>query len=243
MKWLILSKRTAQEILRDPLNLGFGIGFPVILLLLLSAIQANVPVSLFAIEQLAPGIAVFGLAFLTLFAASLVAKDRESAFLSRLYTTPLTAADFILGYLLPVLPIALLQSLITYGVAILLGLSVSVRLLLALVLILPIALFFIAMGLLCGSVLNVKQAGAICGALFTNLTAWLSGTWFDLELVGGVYKKIAYALPFVHAVELERAAVNGNFSAIGSHLIWVLAYGVAAVGGAVWLFLRQMKRQ
>lgn len=243
MKWLIFSKRTAQEILRDPLNLGFGIGFPVILVLLLSAIQANVPVSLFAIEQLAPGIAVFGLAFLTLFAASLVAKDRESAFLSRLYTTPLTAADFILGYLLPVLPIALLQSLITYGVAILLGLSVSVRLLLALALILPIALFFIATGLLCGSVLNVKQASAVCGALFTNLTAWLSGTWFDLELVGGVYKKIAYALPFVHAVDLERAAINGNFTAIGSHLLWVLAYGAAAVGGAIWLFLRQMKRQ
>lgn len=107
MKLWIFSKRTAKEILRDPLNLAFGIGFPVVLLLLLSAIRANVPVSLFEIESLAPGIAVFGLAFLTLFAANLVAKDRESAFLSRLYTTPLTAPDFILGYLLPILPIAL----------------------------------------------------------------------------------------------------------------------------------------
>ena len=99
MRMLCFSERTAKEILRDPLNLGFGIGFPVILLLLLSAIQANIPVSLFEIQKLSPGIAVFGLAFITLFAASLVAKDRESAFLSRLYTTPLTAADFILGYL------------------------------------------------------------------------------------------------------------------------------------------------
>lgn len=89
MRLLVFSKRTMEEILRDPLNLAFGLGFPVVLLLLLSAIQANVPVSLFEIQRLAPGIAVFGLAFLTLFSASLVAKDRESAFLARLYTTPL----------------------------------------------------------------------------------------------------------------------------------------------------------
>ena len=41
MKLLTFSGRTAKEILRDPLNLGFGIGFPIILLLLLSAIQAH----------------------------------------------------------------------------------------------------------------------------------------------------------------------------------------------------------
>lgn len=243
MKLLVFSRRTAKEILRDPLNLAFGIGFPVVLLLLLSAIQANIPVSLFEIGQLAPGIAVFGLAFLTLFSASLVAKDRESAFLARLYTTPLTASDFILGYLLPILPIALAQSAVCYAVAIVLGLKVSVNLLLALVLILPTALFFIAVGLLCGSVFSVKQTGGICGALFTNLTAWLSGTWFDLNLVGGVFQKVAYALPFVHAVELERAALHGNYAQLLPHLLWVLGYALAAVLFAVWLFLRQMKRQ
>ncbi len=243
MKLLTFSGRTAKEILRDPLNLGFGIGFPIILLLLLSAIQANVPVSLFEIDQLAPGIAVFGLAFLTLFSATLVARDRESAFLPRLYTTPLTAADFILGYMLPILPIALLQSLLCYGVAVLLGLSITPRILSALLLILPISLFFISTGLLCGSILNVKQAGSICGALFTNLTAWLSGTWFDLELVGGGFQKVAFALPFVHAAELERAAIHGNTGDILPHLCWVLGYAIAATALAVWFFLRQMKRQ
>lgn len=243
MKLLTFSGRTAKEILRDPLNLGFGIGFPIILLLLLSAIQANVPVSLFEIDQLAPGIAVFGLAFLTLFSATLVARDRESAFLPRLYTTPLTAADFILGYLLPILPIALLQSLLCHGVAALLGLSITPRILSALLLILPISLFFISTGLLCGSILNVKQAGSICGALFTNLTAWLSGTWFDLKLVGGGFQKVAFALPFVHAVELERAAIHGNTGDILPHLCWVLGYAIAATALAVWFFLRQMKQQ
>ena len=238
MRLLAFSGRTAKEILRDPLNLGFGIGFPVVLLLLLSAIQANVPVSLFEIQHLAPGIAVFGLAFLTLFSATLIAKDQESAFLARLYTTPLTAADFILGYLLPILPIALAQSVICYAVAAVLGLHITVNVLYAVLLMLPVSLFFITVGLLCGSVMNVKQVGGVCGALFTNLSAWLSGTWFDLELVGGAFKKIAYALPFVHAVELERAALSGNFPGILPHLVWVLCYAAAAAALAVWLFLR-----
>ena len=97
MRLLTFSGRTVKEILRDPLNLGFGLGFPLVLLLLLSAIQANIPVSLFEIENLTPGITVFGLSFMTLFSATLIAKDRESALLQRLYTTPLTATDFIFG--------------------------------------------------------------------------------------------------------------------------------------------------
>lgn len=243
MKLLAFSTRNTREIVRDPLNVGFGVGFPVILVLLLSAIQANIPTPMFVIEKLAPGMAVFGLAFMTLFSATLVARDRESAFLARLYTTPLTALDFILGYLLPILPLALAQSLITYAVSAALGLPVTVSLIYALVCILPIALLFISIGLLCGSVLNVKQVGGICGALFTNLTAWLSGTWFDLKLVGGAFEKIAYALPFVHAVELERAALGSDFSGALPHLLWVLGYAAVMTAGAVWLFLRQMKRQ
>ena len=243
MRLLTFSERTAKESLRDPLNLGFGLGFPLVLLLLLSAIQANIPVSLFKIESLTPGITVFGLSFMTLFSATLIAKDRESALLQRLYTTPLTAADFIFGYALPVLPIGLMQSVICYLMAMILGLSIKITILYAIFFILPVALLFIAVGLLCGSVFNTKQVGGICGALFTNLAAWLSGIWFDLNLVGGVFKKIAFALPFVHAVELERAVLDGNWTNVFPHLLWVLGYGVAISGIAVLLFLRQMKRQ
>lgn len=243
MRLLTFSGRTAKEILRDPLNLGFGLGFPLVLLLLLSAIQANIPVSLFEIESLTPGITVFGLSFMTLFSATLIAKDRESALLQRLYTTPLTAADFIFGYVLPVLPIGLMQSVICYLAAMILGLPITVTILYAIFFILPVALFFIAAGLLCGSVFNTKQVGGICGALFTNLAAWLSGIWFDLNLVGGAFKEIAYALPFVHAVELERAVLDGSWENVFPHLFWVLGYGVVISGIAVLLFLRQMKRQ
>ena len=243
MRLLTFSKRTAKEILRDPLNFMFGLGFPVILILLLSAIQANVPVSLFQIESLAPGITVFGLSFMTLFAATLLAKDRESAFLQRLYTTPLQAADFILGYTLPILPIAVAQSIICYITAILLGLPVTITIFYAVLFIIPVSLLFISLGLFFGSLLNVKQAGGVCGALLTNLTAWLSGIWFDLDLVGGIFKKIADVFPFVHAVELERAVLSGNYGEIFPHIFWVMGYMIASAAAAILMFLRQMKRQ
>ena len=222
MRLLTFSGRNAKEILRDPLTAFFGLGFPIVLLFLLSAIQANIPVSLFELKSLAPGMTVFGLSFMTLFSATLIAKDRESTFLQRLYTSPLTAADFIFGYALPILPIALAQCLLCYITALIMGLPATVNILYAALCILPVALFFIALGLLFGSLFNVKQVGGLCGALLTNLTAWLSGVWFDLELVGGAVKKIAYLLPFVHAVELERAVLAGNTAHMFPHLWWVL---------------------
>ena len=243
MSMIAFAKRCAKEILRDPLTLFFGLGFPVVLLLLLTALQRNIPVSLFEIHNLTPGITVFGLSFMTLFSATLIARDRESALLQRLYTTPLKAADFILGYMLPLLPIALGQTLICYLVAIPLGLSVRISILYAILGILPMALFNIALGLLFGSILDVKQVGGICGALLTNLSAWLSGVWFDLELVGGVFKKVADVLPFVHAVELEKALLDGNPEQAAAHLLPVVLYSAAATAAAVLLFLRQMKQQ
>lgn len=243
MRMLTFANRNAKEIIRDPLTVCFGLGFPLVLILLLSAIQANIPVTLFEIDHLTPGITVFGLSFMTLFSATLIARDRGSSLLQRLYTTPLTPLDFILGYTLPIVPFAVAQSIICYIVAIMLGLDITVNILLAVLLIIPVSILFIALGLLFGSILNDKQVGGICGALLTNLSAWLSGVWFDLELVGGVFKTIAYALPFVHAVEMERAVLAGNFSGIFPHLWWVLGYAVAALGVAVLLFLRQMKKQ
>lgn len=242
MRSLVFSGRCAKEILRDPLNLAFGLGFPAVLLLLLSAIQANIPVPLFEIEKLAPGIAVFGLAFMTLFSATLVSKDRSSDFVHRLYTTPMRATEFLVGYTLPMIPISLGQTLFCFLFSIIFGLKFNTGCLLAVIFSVPVALLFISLGLLFGSILGDKQVGGICGALLTNLTAWLSGVWFDLDLVGGVFKKIAYALPFVHAVELERAAVSGNLDGALTHLLVVLAYALLAFGAAVAIFLRRMKR-
>ena len=243
MRMLTFAKRCTKELLRDPINLAFGLGFPLVLLLLLSSLQKNIPTELFDIDTLTPGITVFGLSFLTLFSATLIAKDRESAFLQRLYASPLTGFDFILGYMLPLLPLAISQTIICYLFAIPLGLTVSVNIIYAIIGIIPMAVFNIALGLLCGSILGVKQVGGICGALLTNLSAWLSGVWFDLKLVGGFFEKIANVLPFVHAAELEKALFDRNFELAATHVIPIILYSVFITAIAVLSFLRQMKKQ
>lgn len=239
-RMLCFASRNLKELVRDPLNIAFGLGFPVVLLLLLSAIQANVPVALFAIDHLAPGIAVFGLSFIALFAATLISKDRSSSLMLRLFTSPLKAADFILGYTLPLVPIAVLQNIICLLVAALLGLKITVDWLVCIAVLIPVGVLFIGIGLLCGSLLNDKQVGGICGALLTNLCAWLSGTWFDLNLVGGAFAAVANCLPFVHAVNAAEAALAGNMAAIFPDLWWVIGYAIAILIVAVWCFSHKM---
>ncbi len=233
--------RVTREILRDPLSLIFGIGFPVVLLLLLSAIQSNVPVEIFALEDLTPGIAFFGLSFLALFSAQLVARDRATFVLGRMFTTPMRAHHFILGYTLPLIPMALVQGVICYALALALGLEWTPRILSAILSLLPAAAFYIGVGLLCGSAMSEKAATSLCGALLTNVSAFLSGAWFSLEMVGDGFKMIAYALPFPHAVDLGRSLLAGSCEDIGVHLSVLCVYAVLLLAAAVTVFQLKMK--
>lgn len=233
--------RNAKEILRDKLTLIFGLGFPVILLLLLSLIQSNIPVPLFEIASLAPGAAVFGLSFISLFTGLLIAKDKTTSFLTRLFSSPLTAPDYILGYSLPMLPIATAQMLICFAVALALGLPFSGRIFLCLFATLPAAVLFIGLGLLCGTLFNDKQVGGLCGALLTNVSAWLSGTWFDVALLGSWFEKLAFVLPFANAVKVGRMILAGQGD-FGPSLLNVSAWALGILILAILLFRLRMKK-
>jgi ABC-2 type transport system permease protein len=240
LKALIFASRNFKEIIRDPVNLFFGLGFPLVILFLLSAIQSNIPIELFTIDQLTPGIAVFGLSFFSLFSGMLIAKDRTQSFLMRLFASPMTAKDFIFGYIIPFIPMALIQSMICFIAAMIFGLEMNLNVLLSILVLLPSSLLFIGIGLFVGSAFNDKQVGGICGPLLTNVSAWLSGIWFDLSLIGGTFEKIANLLPFSHAVEATRAALAGNIDVIMPHLIWVLIYATLMMGCAIYAFKKKM---
>ena len=242
MKARAFALRTMKEILRDKLTVFFGLGFPLVVLTLLSVIQANVPVPLFAIERLAPGIAVFGLSFISLFSGMLIARDRSSSFLMRLLASPMTAADYIIGYTLPMLPVAVLQSAICLLAGMIWGLRLSWTMLSCLASLLPAALLFIGIGMICGSVFTDRQVGGVCGALLTNVSAWLSGTWFDIALLGGGVEAFARILPFANAVDAARAAYAADWTALPKPLIIVCAWAAASVACAILLFRRSMKK-
>ncbi len=246
MRTLTFASRNTKEITRDILTLIFGIAFPIVLLLLLSAINKGIPEGhgpdIFVISKLAPGITVFGLSFLSLFSSMLIAKDRTTSFVLRLFTSPLKPSEFILGYTLPLIPMALIQTAVCYLCALFLGLPFSVNLIVAVLVNLPIAIVFISLGLLFGSILNEKAVGGICGALLTNLSAWFSNIWFDTAMVGGAFKAVADILPFSHAVNAARAAVAGDFAAIFPDLCWVIGYAVVLLAAAVTVFAMKLKK-
>lgn len=243
---MTFASRNTKEITRDILTLIFGIAFPLVLMILLSAINKSIPQgygpSNFQIEKLAPGITVFGLSFLSLFSSMLISKDRTSSFVLRLFTSPLRPSEFILGYTLPMIPMALLQSVVCYICALFFGLELTLNLLLAVAVNIPIAVVFIALGLLFGSILSEKAVGGICGALLTNLSAWFSNIWFDTSMVGGLFETVANILPFSHAAKAAQAAVAGNFSAIFADLWIVIAYAVVLTVAAVAVFAAKLKK-
>ena len=213
MRALAFARRNARELIRDPLTVGFGLGFPLVLLALLSIIQSNIPVSMFEIERLAPGVAAFGLTFIALFSALLIAKDRSRSLLMRLCASPMRAGDFIAGYLLPMVPLSVAQIAVCYLAAAPLGFALNGGALVSLLALMPAAGVYIAIGLLCGTLLSDRQVGGFCGALLTNVCAWLSGIWFDLELLGDGFRRIAELLPFANSVTAARQAADGALTA------------------------------
>jgi len=240
----VFAARCAREMWRDPLSFAFGIGFPVVLLTLMKVLSSNLPdmpLDVFGTESFTPGMAVFGLSFLMIFLGSLVTGDRASSFLMRMYASPLRPADYILGYTLPALPIGMVQVLVCLGYAVILGLRPSVNLLVCLLTLIPAALLYIAMGLFLGTLLPNSSAVGGISSLLINVSAWLSGTWFPIDMMGGGFKTVCNALPFAHAVSAAKAALAGDYSAIPAELAWVLGYAALIFWAAVLIFRRKMK--
>ena len=244
MKIFLFAKRNIKEILRDPVNLFFSLGFPLILLSLLSIINASIPHeaknTMFQIENLAPGLAMFGSVFMALFAGMLLSKDRTSSFLMRLFTSPMTAADFILGYTLPMLVMTIVQAAITLLAAGAFGLDIHINILFAISMTAVTSLFFVGTSLLFGSLLNEKAVGGVCGALLTNIAGWLSGVFIPIDLIGGAFKTITHMLPFYHSTEAIRISLGGNFSRMLPHLIVVIGYTIVIFTLAIITFNRKM---
>lgn len=241
MRTLAFASRNRRELVRDPLTVAFGAGFPLILLYLLSLLQRNIPIPMFEVYTLAPGVAAFGLTFIALFSAMLVSKDRSRSLMMRLCASPMQARDFILGYLLPLVPLAMVQTAICYLAAAPLGFSLNTRALISLLSLLPAAAMYIAIGLICGTLLSDKQVGGVCGAALTNVCAWLSGIWFEVDLLGDTFSKIAKCLPFARAVEAARLAAAGDYAEMLLPLGIVSLWAGGLMTLAIFIFYKRLK--
>lgn len=240
MRALTFAQRNRKEILRDPMTLLFGMILPLLMLWLFSMMAENMPFDLFTLDKLAPAIIVFSFSFITLFTGMLIGRDKSSSFLMRIFSSPMAATDYLIGYALPLLPVAFIQMAACYGTALLLGLPITYDAIPAFGVLAIISLLYIAFGLFFGTFFTDRQVGAIF-AIFVNITTWLSGTWFELDMIGGAFETVAYLLPFAYAVDASRAAFAGDYGAVFTPMVWVITYTAVIFGIAVWGFRKRMR--
>ncbi len=236
MRMMTFARRNIKEMLREPLGIILGLGFPIVMLILLSVLNKSIPspVPMFEIGTLTPGIAVFSFTFTTLFVGLLIAQDRGSSFLTRLYSSPMTSGDFILGYMLPMLPLTVAQSMICFAAAMFFGYEISVNTLWSVLALIPSGVFYIALGVLMGSVFSDKAVGGV-GSIVINLATLSAGVWFPLEdMKGTAFYKVCTNMPFYHTVNVGR---GGD---IGESLIWVIASAAVMTVIAVLVFRYKM---
>lgn len=247
---LTYAHRVTLELLRDPLSYVFALGFPLVMLGVMTLVNASIPpeaaMDIFTLPALTPAVWIFGLTFLMLFTAQLLAKDRSEAFLIRLYLSPMTSADFLIGYLLPSAFLAIFQGGITFAAGAVIGLFTGEVLSLigifrSLVLSVPAILLFLSLGLVFGSVLSDRAAPGISSVVI-SASSLLGGIWMDVEMMGGVWLKLCRVLPFYHAVRLARAGVSGELDGIPLSLAVVFGYAAVLFVLAAVLFGRQRRK-
>lgn len=241
MKFYQLALRNLKEVYRDKVTMLLGIVMPVGFLILFSSIQKGVQLDIFKPASLAPGIIVFCFAFLTMFCSILIAKDRQNAFLIRLYTTPLKVKDYILSYTLPFIPLAILQTIICFVIAVVLGAEFTNIAGASLILII-VALIFIFLGVIFGSLFSLNQVSAV-GSIFITIASLFSGAWMDLKMIGGVFDTFGYAIPFAHSVDISRALLSGKgMTGLYGSLWVIIGYLVVLAVLAFFAFKRAMKK-
>ncbi len=234
-----LATRNLKEILRDPLSLGIAVALPILLLLTLQALGGD-GVPFLTPTLLTPGIVLFGLVMVMFSSAMILSRDRETALLARLLTAPLRSSDFVAGYSLPYVLVALVQTAVLMAIGALLGLRVEGSLALVVFVLALTAVFYVALGMIMGSFLTLGQVSGAY-ALILMLTIF-GGAWFDLQEIGGVFLTIGDLLPFKHALDATRAVMadGAGFGDIAGDIAWVAAYTVAAVAAAIAAFQHRM---
>ena len=247
--FLAFAKRNLKELLRDPLSYMFCLGFPLVMLVIMTIVNDSIPaeanMTIFRIDNLAGGVSLFGLTFIMLFTCLSVSKDRGGSYLVRLYASPMRPVHFITGYLLPNLVLAVAQIAVTFIVSFIIAAIVGVEMnvvgaLLALAALLPSALLFAGFGLLFGTMFNEKAAPGLC-SIIISLSSIIGGVWFDVGSVGGVMYNIANVLPFYHCTMTARCCLALNLEDIGMHLLISVIYAVAVNILAISVFRTKMR--
>ena len=237
MRIITFAKRNLKEIIRDPLSIIFAIILPLFLLYIFE--QFKIPNEVYNIENYTPGIIIFSLSFITMFTSSLVAKDRSTSLTTRLEVSPMKSIDYILGYSISVLPIVLIQNILFFMTAMLLGLNFSINIIYTILVSIPISLLFISLGILIGTITNEKSSSGV-SSIVVQLVAFTSGMYFSIDMVGNTFSTICKILPFQSTLNITKSVLNNSYNNILTSILVVVIYTVITIVLEIFLFKKKM---
>lgn len=240
---ITLTKRDFKEILRDPLSLIFTLGMPLFMEILFYLIFHKLTPQ-FEMKYLAPGIVVFAQSFISLFVGLLIAIDRSTSFLTRLYVSNAKSHEFIFSYALSMIPIIFVQSILFFLVGGIIDSSIfGINMVFAILISVVTSFLFIALGIMLGSLCNEKAIGGISSIVIAGQSV-LSGMWFPIEGLSEGMITFMNVLPFRNATILVQNTMNGINDAYNDFLIpliIVIAYTIVSFVLAILAFKRKMK--
>ena len=237
MRIITFAKRNLKEIIRDPLSIIFAIILPLFLLYIFELFK--IPNEVYNIENFTPGIIIFSLSFITMFTSSLVAKDRSTSLTTRLEVSPMKSIDYILGYSISVLPIVLIQNILFFMTAMLLGLNFSINIIYTILVSIPLSLFFISLGILIGTITNEKSSSGV-SSIVVQLVAFTSGMYFSIDMVGNTFSTICKILPFQSTLNITKSVLNNSYNNILTSILVVVIYTVITIVLEIFLFKKKM---
>lgn len=240
MKTLVFAKRNLKELIRDPISLIFCIGLPLFLLIIFQ--QFNIPNSVYSIENFGPSIIVFSYSFILLFTGLLVSKDRTTSFLTRLFFSPLSIFNYVVGYSISILPLAVIQSTLFLIVSSFYGLALGINTVMTIILMIPVSLLFVGFGILIGCAFNDKQAPGF-SSLIIQFVAFTSGMWFDINLItNDFFRTLCNILPFRYAVDIARTTLSGNYNDLLKPFLIIIGFIIVVYTLSAIIFKKQMQK-
>lgn len=237
MRTINFAKRNFKEIIRDPISVIFAVMLPLFLLYIFQ--QFKIPSQAYKLINFTPGVIIFSFSFLTLFTAMLVSKDRTTSLLIRLGVSPMRPIEYIIGYIMSLIPIVVMQSILIFILAVILGLDLSINIIFAILVSIPISILFIGLGILIGSLFSEKASSSI-SSIVIQLVCFTSGMYFEKELLGSTFSKICDALPFESSLIIIKGILNDINMISTKNIILFVIYLLVILLFSSFSFKRKM---
>ncbi len=203
----------------------------------------NVETQVTQMDFVAPGIIIFGLLIMVPTAARIMVKDKEKGYMARMLTTPTRPWEFITGYSLALLVIAIVQIIIFIILGVAFGMSIVGNIFLAFLIFFLTALCSIGIGMVVAALSKTEnQAEPLCWLIAMPL-AVLSGVWFSQEMMPEYIQFIGNLFPFAHSVSAARLVIirGADFSAVLDSIIFLAGWAAAVFTLGIVLFRQKMK--